>query len=293
MTKLKTIDFTQFSPHLYLAQTCLAQLLYFDSPSIISWGKFRSRNLWKIDASFPLAQYAAMNWISHYQCAGLRFDADEDSSINAMILELFLLQTTDGSHSLLNWVRIQNLINDQDRAKDTASDHPIGQSQILHCSLDSFQGPKTLPLDASILYYACFVGSFKVVQYLINHGADVNEVGDDASASPLFLACAKGWLKIARLLLQIRADVNEEGGWHGTALQAACTGGHIEIARCLLDSGADVNAEEGEYGTALQAASARGDLKTTQMLLEKGAEVDIKGGKYGTALQAACANGYL
>ncbi|THY37309.1 hypothetical protein D6C98_10763, partial [Aureobasidium pullulans] len=105
-------------------------------------------------------------------------------------------------------------------------------------------------------------------------------------------ASAGGHDKIVQLLLDKGADVNAQGGYNGNALYAALAGGHDKIVQLLLDKGADVNAQGGEYGNALQAASAGGHDKTVQLLLDKGADVNAQGGHYGNALQAASAGGH-
>ncbi|KAF2718867.1 hypothetical protein K431DRAFT_123484, partial [Polychaeton citri CBS 116435] len=73
--------------------------------------------------------------------------------------------------------------------------------------------------------------------------------------SSLYYAGLVGLQRVIQMLLDAGADVNAEGGHYGNALQAASLEGHTEVVQLLLDSGANVNAEGGHYGSALQAAS--------------------------------------
>uniref|UniRef100_A0A0D2YEN9 NACHT domain-containing protein n=1 Tax=Fusarium oxysporum (strain Fo5176) TaxID=660025 RepID=A0A0D2YEN9_FUSOF len=106
-------------------------------------------------------------------------------------------------------------------------------------------------------------------------------------------ASFNGNLRVVQLLLDNGADVNVEGGEYGNALPAASSRGHLEVVQLLLNNGADVNAEDYRYGNALQAASLESDLEVMQLLLDKGADVNAQGGKYGNALQAASYEGNL
>ncbi|KAF7970480.1 hypothetical protein HWV62_23839 [Athelia sp. TMB] len=280
---IKHITNEQLS-HSVIAQTCLAQLLYFDGPEILDWEPPRSPSLNYIDTLFPLASYAALNWVSHLHSSG---SAPVQCPLLCQLLRQLFTSPTTWNHALLSWVQIQNLII---KENDFDLRH---KSNVLGDALRSFQHDRHLPLDASPLYYACFAGSVQAVQHLINNNADVDRRGREASTRPLLIASEEGHLEIARLLLDKGANVDFEGGHYGTALQAACARGHLELATLLLDKGANVDVVGGRYGTALQAACAEGHLELATLLLDKGANVDVVGEDYGTALQAACRGGHL
>ena len=60
----------------------------------------------------------------------------------------------------------------------------------------------------------------------------------------LHAASLGGHKKIVQVLLDKGADVNAQGGVYGNALQAASSEGHGQVVQMLLDKGADVNACE-------------------------------------------------
>jgi hypothetical protein len=76
--------------------------------------------------------------------------------------------------------------------------------------------------------------------------------------APLYCACLGGLTKVVETLLDQGADINAQGGDYGNALQAASSRGYDAIVQMLLDKGADANAKGGLYGNALQAASHEG-----------------------------------
>ncbi|KAJ5675431.1 hypothetical protein N7462_008328 [Penicillium macrosclerotiorum] len=138
---------------------------------------------------------------------------------------------------------------------------------------------------------ASFCGYDQIVQILLEQGADVNAQGGDYGTA-LYAASCRGHDQIVQILLEQGADINAQGGDYGTALYAASFYGYDQIVQILLERGADVNAQGGDYGTALYAASCYGHDQIVQILLEQGADVNAEGGDYGTALCAASFCGY-
>ncbi|XTI85698.1 ankyrin repeat-containing domain protein [Cenococcum geophilum] len=94
---------------------------------------------------------------------------------------------------------------------------------------------------------------------------DFRKVLKDISA-PLYYAALLSLEKVVELLLQKGADPNAQSGDYGNALQAASLGGHEQVVKLLLDKGADLNAQGGDYGNALQAASEGGHEQVMKLL---------------------------
>jgi ankyrin repeat protein len=70
-----------------------------------------------------------------------------------------------------------------------------------------------------------------------------------------------GHIKIVQLLLEKGADVNAQGKDSDTPLSWACDGSHIEIVQLLLEKGADINAQGEDSDTPLRSACLRGDIR--------------------------------
>lgn len=134
-------------------------------------------------------------------------------------------------------------------------------------------------------------GHYRIVQRLIEHGADVNAVYNDSTA---LLSAARGnfypfetgHLPVVQLLIDNGADVNQRAGqW--MALQMAAENGRYDIVQELIENGADVNAVYGLRGTGLCAAALSGHRNVVQLLIENGADINLRDSKIWTALHTA------
>jgi WD40 repeat protein/ankyrin repeat protein len=164
-----------------------------------------------------------------------------------------------------------------------------GHSKIVELLLNKGADPNAQArLGSSALHAASSRGYVEIVIMLLNKGADV----EGKLGNALEAASYKGHSSIVELLLSKGADVNAQGGAYGGALQAASYGGYSSVVELLVSKGADVNAQGGAYGSVLQAASYRGYSSIVELLLSKGADVNAQGGAYGNALQAASYGGY-
>lgn len=95
------------------------------------------------------------------------------------------------------------------------------------------------------------------------------------AGSALQTASFHGDVKIVQLLLDAGADIYVQGGGYGSALQAASYNGQMEIVKLLLDSGFDIDTHPELYCNALEAASNQGHLEIVQLLLNSGAADDL------------------
>ena len=60
-----------------------------------------------------------------------------------------------------------------------------------------------------------------------------------------------GSVKVVQMLIDAGADVNKQAGYWDTALQAASYGGRDKVVQLLIDVGAHLNLQGGEYGNSL------------------------------------------
>ena len=144
-------------------------------------------------------------------------------------------------------------------------------------------------------------GFLDIVQFLINHGADVNAQGLDGFA-PLHIAAIHGHLPTVRLLVEHNADIHIRNELRKTPLHVV-TGSHprpdhIDIMRVLLKHGADPNARDHRGCTPLHQRpwwggyARMGTAKGARLLLEHGAIIDAKERRGMTPLDLALEDGH-
>lgn len=99
--------------------------------------------------------------------------------------------------------------------------------------------------------------SAKIVQMLIDHGADINSpLGSEDRDTALVSAVEIRNHSIVRILLKEGARVNEMREGSITALQASVILGDIDVTQMLLDAAADVDSPAGEvFADACEAAA--------------------------------------
>lgn len=110
------------------------------------------------------------------------------------------------------------------------------------------------PKDATdwdgLVAQAVFRGNSEAVAYLLEHGADPNDVRLSDNSTALELAAAQGNVQVLRMLLDAGADINHRD-WHGvSALMEACCYGNEAAAELLASRGADSSFVSGGDQTA-------------------------------------------
>ena len=171
--QIRDFSFNEEASHSVISQICLAYLLQFNTlepPDI------------NLDMFFPLAHYAAENWITHANSSGK--NKSQSSSLFTLMMKLF----TDKNGAFENWVRI--------------------------CDKDGF-GMRHLQKKSNViakpLYYASVTGLTEVSCALLEMRVDVNAQGGEYG-NALQAASYGGHEGIAKLLIERGADVNSQGG---------------------------------------------------------------------------------
>ena len=144
-----------------------------------------------------------------------------------------------------------------------------------------------------LLREAIRVNNKKIFQYLIDKGADVKEYVDRL----LWVAIdeVKGDnTEIIQYLIKKGANVNAKGNEGKTLLMYAINRGDIKIVKCLVENGANVNAKDNEGKTSLMCAVEEGKkvdaskkdeaVKIIEYLFGKNADINAKNNKGNTAL---------
>ena len=182
----------------------------------------------------------------------------------------------------------------------------------------------TIEYNWTPLMCAAWTGNEKIVQSLLDHGADPTEKGwstgpDDIETSAdvaayaghlnilklllkkgvpispatIFKTVRGGHLDTLKYLLKKDKDINLIGPYHKTLLMEASWWGYPEIVKYLLRKGADVKQVGDDGQTALIAVVSNTGLRQktqyeiAQLLIRKGINVNARGKNNLTALQLA------
>ena len=234
------------SAHTIVAQACLGTLFHLDE-SITETG---------VD-KYPLAEYAAMNWISH-----------SEFEVVAGIIQDGMKRLFDPKNSHFPiWLWIYK------RERSTLQSGQPGYD----------------PQDfATPLHYAARHGIHDVIKFLVvERSQDVNARGFDGE-TPLGLACTGLHLKVAQVLLGYDVDKENRCCYDESPLDHASGGGSVDLVLLLLDHGADVKAQskKNKY-TSLHVASRNGAAGVVRVLLERGADVNARNIENNTPLHGA------
>ena len=162
----------------------------------------------------------------------------------------------------------------------------------------------------NILHKVCSLNIEKsdIVEYLINVGADVNQVNGEGCTA-LIVCASKGYLDTLRVLLNQGACVNPHGAvktqGHDSAVLAAGKNGHEECVSELIKNGANIWYQNKQSENLLAIACSKGLLGVVEYCLEHGPVHGIQGtsritdcyqvsiGRDKSALVSACENGQL
>ncbi|XP_069467433.1 poly [ADP-ribose] polymerase tankyrase-2 isoform X2 [Ambystoma mexicanum] len=116
-------------------------------------------------------------------------------------------------------------------------------SQSVNCR--DVEGRQSTPL-----HFAAGYNRVSVVEYLLQHGADVH-AKDKGGLVPLHNACSYGHFEVTELLVKHGALVNVADLWKFTPLHEAAAKGKYEICKLLLQHGADPTKKNRDGNTPL------------------------------------------
>lgn len=81
---------------------------------------------------------------------------------------------------------------------------------------------------------AATAGHEKIVEILLNHGADIEAQSERTKDTPLSLACSGGRYEVVELILSRGANKEHRNVSDYTPLSLAASGGYVNIIRLLL-----------------------------------------------------------
>jgi ankyrin repeat protein len=147
--------------------------------------------------------------------------------------------------------------------------------------------PSSHAQSGTRLWQAAASGDLGEVKSAIEHGADVNFRGP-GGFNALNAAARNGHLEVIQYLVEHGASIDQNDNQkHKTALLAASFQRHFDIVQYLVEKGANVNAQSVNGFTPLHDAAYVGNLQIVQFLVEHGADVHIRNGGNLTPLETA------
>uniref|UniRef100_W5MM82 Fibronectin type III and ankyrin repeat domains 1 n=1 Tax=Lepisosteus oculatus TaxID=7918 RepID=W5MM82_LEPOC len=143
------------------------------------------------------------------------------------------------------------------------------------------------------LMVAAQKGFFRLVQILVEHGADVN-LQNASGKNSLMLACFAGHLDVIKYLRKCGAtwETHDLGGC--TAMHWAADGGQMPVISYMINDGCKVDVKDsGSLWTPLMRVSAvTGDADVASLLISAGADVNVKDKDGKTPLMVAALNNH-
>jgi ankyrin repeat protein len=143
----------------------------------------------------------------------------------------------------------------------------------------------------TLLHIAAARGNLKLVQALVEKGADLEAEGW-SKFTPLHAAASAGHTEVVKVLIGRGANVHAEGEGNQSILYSAALGGHADIVRLLLAAKADSNAATKGYDFPLAAAARNGSAPTVKALLDSGININRVIFSGPTALEEAVRGGH-
>ena len=147
------------------------------------------------------------------------------------------------------------------------------------------------PVPSKALITAVQGGCIKVVEILIENGANLNLSKTTGGRTCLHIVCAStssNRLDVLKLLLDHAINVNAGDGLCRTALHVAVSNGDDDLALTLLHYGAEINHKTLAGETALHMSLCQYNTKFALALLQRDGDVDIQDNLGLTALHLAC-----
>jgi ankyrin repeat protein len=313
--------------HTILAQACLGVLLRLDD-------HVNKDNVGDI----PLAKYAAQYWVDHAQfekvASRIRdameyfFDADKPHwpawCRVQMIDKWWELLSPKGGKDDAFPLYYASLGGFYDLAEHLVGKHPEhinakgGQMVtplVVALRWKHFEVAELLhqngadvdvcdPSENTLLRRASRNGVLDIMQWLLDHKADVNAQGSGGYA-PLHCAAQCGHLQAFQMLIEHNADIHVQNAFGMTPLHSAAASyevhrDHIDIMQVLLDHGANPNARDNDNSTPLHHSSwwekgnyarHQGTVEGTRLLLKHGATIDAEDNEGRTPLRLALEHG--
>lgn len=148
--------------------------------------------------------------------------------------------------------------------------------------------------EQTALYSAVVYQHEKVVQLLLENGADINKQQSRNQYTVLHHAAERGLTKVVDVLLSCGARVSAVTTEGMTALHLAAGSGHDEIVKVLVKAGSDIKALSNDGSMPMHTAAMSGRFSVVEKFLGYGVDINVRAVSVGfTALHFACRYGHV
>eukprot|EP01080_Neovahlkampfia_damariscottae_P011597 gene11597-4840_t len=144
----------------------------------------------------------------------------------------------------------------------------------------------------NLMHFSTLNNHFKIVEYLIDKGLDVNSQ-DKFNRTPLLIACSKGFKDIVHLVLQNGGNLNCRDFYGYTPSQLALRSRKFDIVDDLMLYGVNLNLKNYNGFTSLHLCLQNGDLEVLNYLLDKNVKMNIRNQSDETPLMTGVKNDKL
>ena len=97
--------------------------------------------------------------------------------------------------------------------------------------------------NETILIHACYDCNYsmEIVKKILTLNSDLLNAKDDKDNNPLINACKIGYIKLVNYLIEKGADISVKNKKNRSALSYAVKKGHFTVAKLLIEKGADIH----------------------------------------------------
>lgn len=133
------------------------------------------------------------------------------------------------------------------------------------------------PVKLSPLFVAVKYGNQRIIQALVNKGADITEEAQlSANGSTLLhFAAQNGDLSLVQKLLENGAQIDAVDAQHNTPLNLSVSAGHHAVVEYLLAQGANCHIPNAQQHTPLHNAIMKSDKRLFKLLRQKNAGINF------------------
>lgn len=167
-----------------------------------------------------------------------------------------------------------------------------------------YHGDLYFEYDRSAVVLAAYNGHEEIVEFLLDKGANPNDIRGGIENNVLHLGVGKSSVKIVHLALEYGVDPNAigsppdpaltqaawEGVFTGSLTEFGVRGKQVKIMRLLVEYGADPNLGGMDGRTPLTVSAYGGFTQAVKFLLANGADVNISLTNGDTPLHEAADN---